>query len=82
MSHRPKLEALSPSFQNIQNEQSLLNTPLNLSVANVNIAVPSSTADNVAPHQLPQLILTSGQLIQGIQGAQLLIPSGQGKFIE
>lgn len=30
------------------------------------------------PVQLPQFILTSGQLIQGIQGAQLLIPTSQG----
>lgn len=29
--------------------------------------------------QLPQLILTSGQLVQGIQGAQVLIPTPQGK---
>lgn len=34
-----------------------------------------------AQHQgpaLPQLILASGQLVQGIQGAQLLIPTSQG----
>jgi hypothetical protein len=29
--------------------------------------------------QLPQLILTSGQLVQGIQGAQVLIPTPQGE---
>ena len=28
--------------------------------------------------QLPQLILTSGQLVQGIQGAQVLVPTSQG----
>lgn len=28
--------------------------------------------------QLPQLILTSGQLVQGIQGAQVLVPTPQG----
>lgn len=28
---------------------------------------------------MPQLILASGQLVQGIQGAQLLIPTSQGK---
>lgn len=30
--------------------------------------------------QLPQLILTSGQLVQGIQGAQVLIPTPQGEL--
>lgn len=30
--------------------------------------------------QLPQLILTSGQLVQGIQGAQVLIPTAQGEL--
>lgn len=29
--------------------------------------------------QMPQLILASGQLVQGIQGAQLLIPTSQGE---
>lgn len=31
------------------------------------------------PVAMPQFILTSGQLVQGIQGAQLLIPTSQGK---
>lgn len=30
--------------------------------------------------QMPQLILASGQLMQGVQGAQLLIPTSQGKI--
>lgn len=30
------------------------------------------------PAPMPQFILASGQLIQGIQGAQLLIPTSQG----
>nr|CAH7720250.1 unnamed protein product [Callosobruchus chinensis] len=30
------------------------------------------------PAPMPQLILASGQLVQGIQGAQLLIPTSQG----
>ncbi|GAB0099922.1 POU domain [Sergentomyia squamirostris] len=42
-----------------------------------------SASDGGAPPpipsaQLPQLILASGQLMQGIQGAQLLIPTSQG----
>lgn len=32
------------------------------------------------PAPMPQLILASGQLVQGIQGAQLLIPTSQGGF--
>ncbi|CAL7950377.1 unnamed protein product [Xylocopa violacea] len=47
---------------------------------------PSSTAMATLPQLLsqpqpvamPQFILTSGQLVQGIQGAQLLIPTSQG----
>lgn len=31
------------------------------------------------PVAMPQFILTSGQLVQGIQGAQLLIPTSQGR---
>ncbi|CAG9860233.1 unnamed protein product [Phyllotreta striolata] len=31
-----------------------------------------------APASMPQFILASGQLVQGIQGAQLLIPTSQG----
>lgn len=30
------------------------------------------------PAPMPQFILASGQLVQGIQGAQLLIPTSQG----
>jgi class 6 POU domain transcription factor len=30
------------------------------------------------PAAMPQFILASGQLVQGIQGAQLLIPTSQG----
>lgn len=32
------------------------------------------------PSPMPQLILASGQLVQGIQGAQLLIPTSQGQL--
>lgn len=32
--------------------------------------------------QMPQLVLASGQLGQGIQGAQVLIPTPQGKKIK
>ncbi|XP_037917430.1 POU domain, class 6, transcription factor 2 isoform X1 [Hermetia illucens] len=32
--------------------------------------------------QMPQLILASGQLVQGVQGAQLLIPTSQGIAVQ
>lgn len=60
-----------------------LNSPLNLSLTGG--AIPSSgmqPGNSIVaglPPQMPQLILASGQLVQGIQGAQLLIPTSQGK---
>ncbi|KAK5644992.1 hypothetical protein RI129_006292 [Pyrocoelia pectoralis] len=42
-----------------------------------NSALPSSLASQ-QPAPMPQFILASGQLVQGIQGAQLLIPTSQG----
>uniref|UniRef100_A0A1Y1MR41 POU domain protein n=2 Tax=Photinus pyralis TaxID=7054 RepID=A0A1Y1MR41_PHOPY len=39
--------------------------------------LPSSLASQ-QPAPMPQFILASGQLVQGIQGAQLLIPTSQG----
>ncbi|XP_064551947.1 POU domain, class 6, transcription factor 2 isoform X6 [Drosophila montana] len=35
-----------------------------------------------ASAQMPQLILASGQLVQGVQGAQLLIPTAQGIAVQ
>lgn len=50
-----------------------------------NSSLPSSltqAASNAqSPGSLPQLVLASGQLMQGIQGAQLLIPTSQGTHI-
>lgn len=34
------------------------------------------------PAAMPQFILASGQLVQGIQGAQLLIPTSQGQYTQ
>lgn len=70
-----------------------LHSPLNLSVGSASnlqstlqAAVGSmggssntNNAGNGVGTQMPQLILASGQLIQGVQGAQLLIPTSQGK---
>ncbi|XP_065086941.1 POU domain, class 6, transcription factor 2 isoform X2 [Ochlerotatus camptorhynchus] len=62
----------------------LNNSPLNLSLGAQNHssvmgalgAVPQTLT--AAAAQMPQLILASGQIVQGIQGAQLLIPTSQG----
>lgn len=66
------------SLANLQNlagfQSSLANTPLNLTMS-------STQHQNSSQQQqttMPQLILASGQLVQGIQGAQLLIPTSQG----
>lgn len=73
-----------------------LNSPLNLSVGSTaSAASMQATAASMVGgvqggglvgamagcSQMPQLILASGQLIQGVQGAQLLIPTSQGKYI-
>ncbi|XP_077295786.1 POU-domain protein pdm3 [Arctopsyche grandis] len=65
-----------------------LTSPLNLSVAaNGGLATANGAAGAGAgagllqptlPSPMPQLILASGHLVQGIQGAQLLIPTSQG----
>lgn len=70
--------------QQQENHSSHYTTPLNLSVASeapVHNELGSSLAPlagALATSQLPQLILASGQILQGIQGAQLLIPTSQG----
>lgn len=67
------------------------NSPLNLSLgaqAHSPTAVMGALAAAATPQplpaaaaaQMPQLILASGQIVQGIQGAQLLIPTSQGEF--
>lgn len=67
-----------PGLQSLSS-QGLLNSPLNLSVGGAS-ALPPAPNENAVSPQLPQLILASGQLIQGIQGAQLLIPTAQGRM--
>ncbi|XP_073969952.1 POU-domain protein pdm3 isoform X2 [Rhodnius prolixus] len=79
----PSAASMATSSGIINNQ--LINTPLNLSLNasnNVNTSNLLSTAQQVLtppqPTAMPQLILASGQIIQGIQGAQLLIPTSQG----
>lgn len=52
-------------------------TPTNLSNQSQGTSIPPLLATQ-QPAPMPQLILASGQLVQGIQGAQLLIPTSQG----
>ncbi|XP_063708393.1 POU domain, class 6, transcription factor 2 isoform X2 [Culicoides brevitarsis] len=69
----PQLGQQLPGLSNLTSgQQNLLNSPLNLSLGG------HSNMPAAESPQLPQLILASGQLIQGIQGAQLLIPTSQG----
>uniref|UniRef100_A0A182TP79 POU domain protein n=1 Tax=Anopheles melas TaxID=34690 RepID=A0A182TP79_9DIPT len=59
------------------------NSPLNLSLSGQSHSPqvlglgPAAPIAAAAP-QMPQLLLASGQIMQGIQGAQLLIPTSQG----
>lgn len=76
----PQLSQQLPGLSNLAGGgQNLLNSPLNLSLAG-HSNIPAGGEGALSP-QLPQLILASGQLIQGIQGAQLLIPTSQGRFL-
>ncbi|XP_062712649.1 POU domain, class 6, transcription factor 2 isoform X5 [Aedes albopictus] len=62
----------------------LNNSPLNLSLGAqshspvMGALGAASQPLTAAAAQMPQLILASGQIVQGIQGAQLLIPTSQG----
>jgi hypothetical protein len=69
------------SLANLQNlagfQSSLANTPLNLTMSSTQHHSSSQPQQST----MPQLILASGQLVQGIQGAQLLIPTSQGTIL-
>lgn len=52
----------------------LLSSPM----GHQNPSIPPPMLPSQQPAPMPQLILASGQLVQGIQGAQLLIPTSQG----
>lgn len=78
-----------PSLQNLSvPPQNLLNTPLNLSLGSSGSngilgghANATQLLGSPQPTAMPQFILASGQLVQGIQGAQLLIPTSQGMWV-
>jgi hypothetical protein len=76
-----------PGLQGLLGSTSIppFSSPLNLSLGNPTLANQQQQHENnntmgVAP-PMPQLILASGQLVQGIQGAQLLIPTSQGTYL-
>lgn len=69
----PSLAGLQ-GLAGLSSAASTLNSPLNLSVGS---GTPPG-APGGGGSQMPQFILASGQLVQGIQGAQLLIPTPQG----
>lgn len=70
----------SGALPNLGGASGLLNTPLNLSVAGTNGLIGASgQLLQPQPAGMPQFILAGGQLLQGIQGAQLLIPTSQGE---
>ncbi|XP_058130738.1 protein nubbin-like [Anopheles ziemanni] len=59
------------------------NSPLNLSLSSQShnpqmLGLGPAAPLVAATPQMPQLLLASGQIMQGIQGAQLLIPTSQG----
>jgi hypothetical protein len=76
-----------PNFNHLQQMQSAglthRSTPLNLGGGGsplMSSGLPIGLGLPQSP-QMPQLVLASGQLGQGIQGAQVLIPTPQGKFV-
>ncbi|XP_058794587.1 POU domain, class 6, transcription factor 1 isoform X3 [Phymastichus coffea] len=90
----PQVASFAAGLQGMSSEltnNQLINAPLNLTVtppAGTAPTTPSCTTAPMAtltqllaqpqPVAMPQFIMTSGQLVQGIQGAQLLIPTSQG----
>ncbi|XP_059051982.1 POU domain, class 6, transcription factor 2 isoform X3 [Achroia grisella] len=80
-----QMSQLAANLQGLTSMSSnpVINSPLNLSVSAPGMGSPNPVGNNnmlppAMPSPMPQLILASGQLVQGIQGAQLLIPTSQG----
>lgn len=67
----------SSSSSHIESGQ--MNVNCSTSIANELANSLCGTTNEAFPSQMPQLILASGQLMQGVQVAQLLIPSAQGE---
>lgn len=79
--HLQQMQPLGAGLQNLPHRS----TPLSLSGGGggsgsplMSTGLPIGLGLPQSP-QMPQLVLASGQLGQGIQGAQVLIPTSQGK---
>lgn len=79
--HLQQMQPLGAGLQNLTHRSTPLNlggmsgggsSPLMSTGLPIGLGLPQSP-------QMPQLILASGQLGQGIQGAQVLIPTPQGE---
>ncbi|CAH1154124.1 unnamed protein product [Phaedon cochleariae] len=69
----------SNQLSNMQESPGIMTNPMNSQPPTPNAMQPSNPL--LTPQQpatMPQFILASGHLVQGIQGAQLLIPTSQG----
>lgn len=78
--HLQQMQPLGAGLQNLTHRS----TPLSLSGGGggsgsplMSTGLPIGLGLPQSP-QMPQLVLASGQLGQGIQGAQVLIPTSQG----
>lgn len=56
----------------------LFTAPAAPSPAGISPAPPPANGNNASA--VPQMVLTSGHVTQGVQGAQLLIPTSQGQY--
>lgn len=71
-----------PPLNNLQNLQRAASLNLSIGGAPGGVSMTSGMPIGLGLQQspqMPQLILSGGQLGQGIQGAQLLIPTANGK---
>ncbi|GJQ86887.1 pdm3 [Trypoxylus dichotomus] len=71
LNHKIQQQQTQPS------QQAPVPLPSQTTAAASGTSIPSLLASQ-QPAPMPQFILASGQLVQGIQGAQLLIPTSQG----
>lgn len=82
--HLQQMQPLGAGMQNLAHRSTPLNlggmsgggsSPLMSTGLPIGLGLPQSP-------QMPQLILANGQLGQGIQGAQVLIPTPQGRKLD
>ncbi|KAK9702598.1 hypothetical protein QE152_g29844 [Popillia japonica] len=75
--HNHKLQQQSQPQPTLTSQQPLV-PPSSVSTVSATTATIPPLLASQQPAPMPQFILASGQLVQGIQGAQLLIPTSQG----